>query len=277
MGCKKDIKTAIYKGERVLISEAKTRRIYECIGCGKDLIAKKGDIIKHHYAHKSIDDENECNGESIQHIFGKDIILKYYKRLIFNYKCKECHKPFRIKFEKDDKSQLEFPLDKKDNYFGRIVADVCILENNSVKCVIEVFHTHKTDYKKIQNILSRGYKYIEVSTDTLDKIWNLLEDKENPNRKVNVSCVDTDLCEGCIKECKGDCYHKGNYYSGWGIFKYRNVICRDQCIKMRCNKCKEDIPEKWLQNGICTTCLNNLDEYTIEEVKEDEIECIDYE
>lgn len=44
-----------------------------CLECGEPLIPKRGDLIRHHFAHTS---QSECHGESAAHKLGKAIIFK---------------------------------------------------------------------------------------------------------------------------------------------------------------------------------------------------------
>src|SRR6478609_912503 len=65
---------------------------YHCLQCGDELIARKGKIKRHHFAHKN---KIECNFETYLHKLGKLMFYDAYKDCIVN------KKPFYIQYEKE--------------------------------------------------------------------------------------------------------------------------------------------------------------------------------
>ena len=97
---------------------------YFCLQCGDELIARKGDINKHHFSHKN---KIDCNYETYLHKLGKLVFYNTYNDCILN------KKPFYIDFE------------TKRN------CNTCIkIENINRICEIES-HLGKFDLTKIFN------------------------------------------------------------------------------------------------------------------------------
>lgn len=71
----------------IMIEDALYKNKYFCIDCKKELIVKKGEKIKHHYAHKN---KSECTGESWQHKYSKLKIIQNINNIKFKFFCKKC-------------------------------------------------------------------------------------------------------------------------------------------------------------------------------------------
>ena len=54
------------------ISDAKTGEKYLCPGCSKDMVPRKGDIKRHHFAHKASQDR--CDSDNALHETAKEAI-----------------------------------------------------------------------------------------------------------------------------------------------------------------------------------------------------------
>ena len=140
-------------GNIVEPNQGQKGRKYKCPACHNEIIYKKaakdritGDEIRRaHFAHKpqfSCDFyENRSSGESIEHKKAK-IMIKHWLDLgieiVIKPECFYCD-IFSIRLQENHVCKLEHR--SKD---GSWIADVCILDNEKVICVIEVFHTHLT-------------------------------------------------------------------------------------------------------------------------------------
>lgn len=168
---------AFNKNKKLIsIDEVDTKRDtkYYCCLCEDEMIAKKGKIRSHHFAHKS---ETNCNYESYLHKIGKLKFLKEYKHCLKNkipfyieYKTKEiCNacqnienlglsckevliKPFDIT-KRFDKISME-------KLYKGFIADILLESsvNPNEKIFIEFAVTHKCEEEK----LSSGIRIIEV-------------------------------------------------------------------------------------------------------------------
>lgn len=59
---------------RVTINEAKRGKQYECLECKGVMIPKKGDINRHHFAHKA---DFSCSGEGQRHLYIKETMYAF--------------------------------------------------------------------------------------------------------------------------------------------------------------------------------------------------------
>lgn len=59
--------------------ERRTYAPFECIGCGKEMTAKLGNVLTHHFAHKV---EGPCAGESYLHGLAKLLFVESYSRCL---------------------------------------------------------------------------------------------------------------------------------------------------------------------------------------------------
>ena len=62
-------------GEVIPISEAVTGTPYYCVGCGQEMLARKGNVREHHFSHRHVID---CDGETYIHQIAKLYIKKLF-------------------------------------------------------------------------------------------------------------------------------------------------------------------------------------------------------
>lgn len=140
--------------EYVLPYKAEKNKNYKCIGCQQKLILKKGSIRKCHFAHYS--DTNcfyfEHPNESDLHKEAKHKLaywLKQKHKISIEWyccktgyngkKCGEYNDGFLIKYEENDKVEIEY-RDVNNKY----IADIAVINNNKVKYIFEIKNTHST-------------------------------------------------------------------------------------------------------------------------------------
>ncbi len=135
-------------GELITISEAESgmSEDYLCPKCGSILIAKKGNIRTHHFAHYNFE---HCTGgqETALHIMAKDIILQ--------------HKYLR--FPSDDKKPniIKFDDIKLEQYYYEMIFDALgIVENEYIAIEIQV--THAIDQAKEDKVYKHSISMIEI-------------------------------------------------------------------------------------------------------------------
>lgn len=168
--------------------DSKHNNKYTCISCGEEMIAKLGDIKKHHFAHKN---DCTCNGETYLHKLAKRLIKekfdtsKEFKIEVFQqYKCckhetcpsydsKTCHsgtyKWYDLK--KYYTKCKEEVIIKKDN--TTIRADILLTKDEKTPpLMIEICVTHEcTEEKK-----KLGYRIIEIPIKTEKDIQTILNE-----------------------------------------------------------------------------------------------------
>src|ERR1035438_10118103 len=86
------------RGDKIIhVSEVKSGRQSECVcpGCETPLIARKGELRQHHFAH---DSGTSCSEESALHWFGKHLLLEAIDRALtegrplpMQWQCGQCH------------------------------------------------------------------------------------------------------------------------------------------------------------------------------------------
>jgi hypothetical protein len=152
---------AIHKktGNFVLVQNAINTEGYNCSGCGNDVILRQGDIRVHHFSH--LVDSDSC--ESDIHKSAKTL-LKYILdnkiELFIKLNSKQCR--CNLKFEYDEQciSKIEHRFCYKNGEYNNIkngIADLAYIdENNEVKFIFEIYHTHKT--KNENRIISKWFE-----------------------------------------------------------------------------------------------------------------------
>lgn len=145
-----------------------------CHACGEPLIARKGNIKKHHFAHKS---GTECHYgcQTSLHLMAKDILSKIKKiklpalGILFD----GAHKEKKVLPSKNidiDYVELECKI-------GSIIPDVVVYVDGRPLC-IEIFVTHEIDEEKRNKIFEQNLPVIEVDLSDLKDNFNkdILED-----------------------------------------------------------------------------------------------------
>lgn len=144
-----------------------------CVVCGARLIAKKGSVRVHHFAHEA---ETGCQGaaETALHLLAKELICNLPSILLPQYKFK---KEKRLKSGSSIKheaivvqggealisgAKVEQPED-------RFIPDIT-LESNSKILFVEIAVTHKVDRAKLRHIRKSGIPTIEIHLDLRDAI-----------------------------------------------------------------------------------------------------------
>ena len=163
---------ALHDNNLVHISDVPSGLKCDCICpyCKNKLIAKKGEIKGHHFAHY---DSEECQYwyETSLHLAAKQMIMEHKKVMIpavylkFPGGFKESvllHPAQVIKVE-------EVFLEKKqeDNQ-GWMVPDI-ILFSGQRKLYVEIFVTHAIDNKKISKIKNKGISAIEIDLSRCER------------------------------------------------------------------------------------------------------------
>jgi ssDNA-binding Zn-finger/Zn-ribbon topoisomerase 1 len=157
---------ALQNNELVHVSEVERGLKCNCVcpSCGSSLVARKGEIMAHHFAHHNTE---ECSYgyETSLHMAAKDIILKAKKIWLpavyinFDYKSKELIKE-AIQINVDD-VYLEKRMDD-------IIPDV-IVKSGGKELIVEIFVTHAIDEIKLNKLISKDISTLEIDLSKKEK------------------------------------------------------------------------------------------------------------
>lgn len=185
------------------ISEVESgRKGYYCIGCGKEMQARKGDILMHHFSHDPKDVQNlgKCSysDETYRHQLAKEI-LQRIKQIkvpsLYKYPPEGIDgKPNKLKdtefihadsvsieltFYEDEAGRIvfgkDFTVDSSGEKFLLIRPDVTFFDSNGTPILlIEIVATHKINADKISKIKKLGINTIQVTLpkDSPEEIEN---------------------------------------------------------------------------------------------------------
>lgn len=122
------------------INDDNKHDIYTCPICGSDVIARKGDIKIHHFAHR---DKSKCSSETMIHWWVKHKLI-------------EVGDKFSIKINKDDIKEFtckDILIEKEyETEFGVYKPDITIITETGEIIYFEIDYTNK---KKIEEYLDR--------------------------------------------------------------------------------------------------------------------------
>lgn len=181
--------------EIVAIEDADPGAIYHCIGCGHEMMAKKGTIREHHFCHRQIVD---CNGETYTHQCAKLYIKHLFEQqphlwISFKQSRKGCLSG-NCHYEKTEGGILanecvveeNKQVDLKEYYdtceleadYNGFVADILLKNSQNLRqkpCFIEIAVTHPCE----KNKLASDIPIIEISipkgSDNFDELSQLVE------------------------------------------------------------------------------------------------------
>lgn len=173
-----NIEFAVSENKLIHISKRLSKdKTYCCPSCGESVIAKKGPINTHHFAHKS-DSSCTANKETMLHLFAKHILVTESVQLQFpislfqqsqaiaNTMGQYIHMEY-INIPLDDVFdylQTFDPEGKTETSVGKYVADVLFSDTaqGNEDLVVEVFVTHAIEDDKRDYFNEIGLPYIEV-------------------------------------------------------------------------------------------------------------------
>lgn len=157
-------------GQLIHISEVESGLNCECYcpSCGERLVAKKGNMVVHHFAYKA---NSECAAgyQTSLHLLAKEILAESKTLLIpkvsidfskygTSYKQTIISEPKMI-----DIDRVELELKQ-----GEIIPDI-IAYCGDKKIYIEIYVTHKIDDFKLEKIKSSGISTIEIDLSQTDR------------------------------------------------------------------------------------------------------------
>lgn len=131
------------KGNLVLASASTPRDdIYCCVCCDSEMILRKGEVLRPHFAHKTL---SECSAESAMHKAGKQLLGQFLISQRELRIIKTCRRSCCRQEEILQVDDTVFVWEEKAfSYRGkRIIPDLSIVdENGTLLVALEILHTH---------------------------------------------------------------------------------------------------------------------------------------
>ena len=227
--------------------EASKKDKYICPDCKEDVILKKGDIKKPHFAHFS---HSKCvyydhPNESEIHKTAKYLLKNIFQTaiVIILKNCCSCGKKDNIELEtlKCPIFKTEEELDKTILFNGsKIIPDTALFDGEQLKYIFEILFTHKTSAE------NRPEPWFEFNANLIiEKAVQLYTTKLDTEKQISIQidCVRPYLCKYCIdlnETIKPLCL----FCTGFGVCNKTTepglcVKCRKCCNgkKSKCTKC----------------------------------------
>ncbi|MDP2570794.1 hypothetical protein Q8W40_01265 [Vibrio penaeicida] len=148
-----------------------------CIGCGDKLVAKKGDVKLHHFAHHTMDN-SEC-GESTLHKLCKRIVEKEQRILLpqMMVSCRQFDLA-GIEHSRDktlDPEMLMLPDVLLEQTEGDFIPDITGVTDNQQKLFIEIVVTNDVSEEKLEKVKRIGVPMMAIYVSDLDLMAHLDE------------------------------------------------------------------------------------------------------
>lgn len=144
-----------------------------CVVCGGDLLAKKGQLRKHHFAHSS---ETNCTGaaETVLHLLSKELIEEMGSMTIPSYhfqKSRKLKNGFEVSHEQSIVNGGVVTIDSVDLETSEsgFVPDV-VLHSGHKKLIIEIAVTNRVKREKLRRIRNSNLPAIEIWLDEEDAL-----------------------------------------------------------------------------------------------------------
>ncbi len=188
-------------GEIVTINDVASGLACGCVcpACKKALVARKGKIKVHHFAHYQADD---CGGglETALHLMAKEVIAQsetFTTPEVYILKNR-----YRIK----DATEIQIERVTLESRMGELIPDI-VIETNGKKLLIEIVVTNRVSNSKWQRIQSENLPtlvfyvkklFLDVEDCPLEKqFWKAGRNQGKPHAKIKEDCR---KCPYCIEE-----------------------------------------------------------------------------
>lgn len=263
--------------EYVLPYKAEKNKNYKCAGCQQKVVFKKGNIRKCYFSHY-YSQTNNCSyyehpNESELHKESKYKLaswLKENKPIEFVWSCcktrydgnncgaMEDGMEHKIKYEENDKILIEY-RDVNNKY----IADVAVINNNKLKYIFEIKHTHST----ITNV--RPEPWFEINAK------DVFEEENKNEEVITLTCIRNSknrYCSNCRildEEWVNNLprlYNKNGEETKWtqenpcikcARIAYSPIFIKGyrQLCKICLSICEDELKKEY---DICGKCLINL-------------------
>lgn len=145
----------------VHISQAHNQKFY-CPSCKGRMLARKGEHIRHHFAHWPGD---ACGGpETVAHLLGKKVILNNTNLLL-----PATEKTIHAKYYQIPQKIITYENPIAEKWIEGFIPDIMATYNNQI-LIIEIKVTHKTDFPKHKWIAKNNILAIEIDCKNILQI-----------------------------------------------------------------------------------------------------------
>lgn len=158
---------ALRKGVVVSVSQVKSGRACECVcpSCGESLVAKKGRLFRHHFAHLS---GAECPAaqETALHLAAKQAIARRKELLLpaanvhFGTRC--------VPLEVAPSERMVFEKVALEVAEAEMIFDV-LCEQSALSLVVEIRVTHAVDQTKLSKLKALNRATIEIDLSSIQR------------------------------------------------------------------------------------------------------------
>ena len=188
--------TRAFNSEKMIISIDDVERGLAChctcFVCGSELIAKKGDKKKHHFAH-SVDCKCDWSGETELHLLAKEV-LQIDKQVAFTHLTLDGI-PHKI--------NVPFVLVEQEVKLGNLKPDIIGTTINQESMIIEICVTHPCTKSKIINYQKKSINALEISLPPtlLDGVQFIdIDFVREAIKKATIKCVSMNPLSTFFKE-----------------------------------------------------------------------------
>ena len=146
-------------GEVVHVSQVPSGLACGCVcpACEAPLVARKGEVLRHHFAHRGLDAACRYALETNLHAMAKEVLARERRLVLFD-QVVELGGFQKVAFEG---REMTFDAVRLERRIGHIVPDV-VLTVGERELLVEVFVTHRCDAKKIEKIRAAGLPTLEI-------------------------------------------------------------------------------------------------------------------
>lgn len=205
-------------GELVHIDDADRGQACECIcyQCQRPLIARKGEILAHFFAHEASDVNCNPTPESLVHRYAKEQVAKMGRLLLPGFTVEGRHQtPVGTTHHLAWRYLPTYNVDIKhaevESYrHASVVPDVLISDTDGFSLAVEVYYRHAVDSGKLEKLKNLPFSAIEVNlsdlpvtTSSADLIaalrqterWTWLNNRYQPGHQARLSQQLAYACE----------------------------------------------------------------------------------
>jgi hypothetical protein len=165
----------IRDGELIHVDDAERGQACACTcyECGHSLVAKKGNILAHFFAHEAM--EIDCNPapESLVHLYTKEQVAKMVRLRLPGFTVEGRHQaPDSVVHSLHWRYVPHYDVDVKraevesHKHLG-VVPDVLVSDTDGLFLAVEVFYRHAVDTEKLEKLKRLPFSAVEVNVSDL--------------------------------------------------------------------------------------------------------------
>ena len=186
-------------------ADSKQQRRYHCSECRERLVLRRTTLktkgrrynVSAFFAHERT--ASYCpgpSGESLQHLRCKHALVQYIGHYDFCLeRCCACNDSFGFMTRPGDRVELE----RRVTLDGSLFVFDALISRGRLAVAVEVFHTHRTEQRKIDVSRVHGIRVVEVRAETVLSVTPALECARAEGRSVTLEnlLAKTHYCTAC--------------------------------------------------------------------------------